>query len=72
MGRLLDRLNRDDPAYELVATDNGLMLTARDGQSDRFTELARDLIDNAGEDFVAFPTSDGRQGYERVFLTPLP
>lgn len=71
MGRLLDRLRRDDPTYEMVATDDGLLLTARDGQADRFTELARDLIENAGEDFVAFPTSDGRHGYERVFLIPL-
>jgi hypothetical protein len=71
MGRFLDRLSRDDPAYELMASDDGYTLIGRAGHEDEFNELARDLIDNAGNEFVVLPSSDGQVGYERVFIIPI-
>lgn len=71
MGRLLDNLERDHPAYSLVASDDGISLVRRDGHDDDFNDLARDLIDNPSDEFVVLPTPDGPTGYERVFLIPL-
>ncbi|WP_404418544.1 hypothetical protein [Brevundimonas vesicularis] len=71
MGRFLDKLSRDDPAYELSASDDGYTLISRAGHEDEFNELARDLIDNAGSEFVVLPSSDGQVGYERVFIIPI-
>lgn len=71
MGRFLDRLKRDDPAYRLEATDDGLTLVRREGQADEFNELARQLINEGGSEFVVLPITDGGTGYERVVLLPL-
>jgi hypothetical protein len=71
MGRFLDKLSRDDPAYDLSASDDGYTLVGRVGHEDEFNELARDLIDNAGDEFVVLPTPDGQMGYERVFIIPI-
>lgn len=71
MGRFLDTIRRDHPAYRVEASDDGYVLVRRDGHDDQFNELARHLIDDAGEDFAVFPTSDGHTGYERVFVIPL-
>lgn len=65
------KLSRDDPAYELEASDNGYLLIRNDGQDESFNALARELIDGAGEDFAVFPTPDGHKGYERVFVIPI-
>ena len=71
MGRLLDNLERDNPAYRLEASDDGITLIRRAGYEDDFNDFARVLIDSAGVEFVALPTTDGHAGYERVFLIPL-
>lgn len=71
MGRFLDRILRDDPAYEIEASDTGYLLIRNDGQDESFNALARELIDGAGEDFAVFPTPDGHTGYERVFVIPI-
>lgn len=62
MGRLLDNLERDHPAYRLEASDDGVVLIRRDGQSETFNKLARQLINTAGDEFVALPTTDGQTG----------
>jgi hypothetical protein len=71
MGRFLDKLSRDDPAYELSASDDGYTLIGRFGHEDEFNEFARDLIDNAGDEFVVLPSTDGQTGYERLFIIPI-
>ena len=71
MGKLLDRLRQDSPAYRLEAEDDGFVLIRRDGQHDDFNAFARDLIDNAGRDYAVFPTPDTQTGYERLFVIPL-
>lgn len=71
MGRLLDRLKRDDPAYRLETNSDGLTLVRRDGQADEFNKLARQLINDGGSEFVVLPITDGGTGYERVVLLPL-
>lgn len=70
MGQFLDRLRQDNPAYSLEASDSGYLLIRREGQDDSFNEIARELLDEAGAEFVVFPTPD-HEGYERVFLVPL-
>ena len=71
MGRFLDSLDREHPWYRLEETNDGIAVIRRDGREHDFNRLARELIDNAGAEFVALPTSDGHTGYERVFLIPI-
>ena len=71
MRRLLDRFSRDDPAFRLEADGAGVVLIRQDGQAEPFNAIARDLINEAGNEFLVFPTTDGAAGYERVFILPL-
>ncbi|WP_122468946.1 hypothetical protein [Brevundimonas lutea] len=70
MGRFLDRLSTEDPTYRLEETADGFALIRRDGQAEAFNAFARNLIDQATDEFAVFATSDGHLGYERVFLIP--
>lgn len=71
MGRLLDTLRNKSPAYSIEPEGEGVLLVAHEGLRDAFSDVVRDLIRTSGEDYVAFPITDG-DGYERVFLLPLP
>lgn len=71
MGRLLKKLRTDSAAYTAEAEENGVVLVAREGMRGEFSDVVRDLLDSSGEDFVVFPTPDGNEGYERVFVLPL-
>ncbi|QBX38088.1 hypothetical protein E4M02_06025 [Brevundimonas sp. S30B] len=70
MGRFLDEVRDDHPAYRLESGDDGLTLIRRRGREDEFNRLARSLIDGGHDDVVVFPTPDD-EGYERVFVVPL-
>ena len=71
MGRLLDKLIRGSPAYEVKAENDGFSLVGKPDRLDEFNDLVREAVDHAGEEFVVFPTSDGRHGYSRMFIVPL-
>jgi len=71
MGRLLDKLRNESCACRIVPEGEGVLLVAHKGLRDEFSDLVRDLVRTSGEDYVAFPTTDGHAGYERVFLLPL-
>lgn len=72
MERVLDKLRCESSAYRIECDDDGVTLVARDGLREEFSDVVRDLVEKAGEEYVAFPTADGDAGYERVFLLPLP
>ncbi len=71
MGQFLERLRIGSSAHTVTVEANGLSLVRLDGAEDRFNDLAREILKRSGEDFVAFPTTDGSHGYERVFVVPL-
>ena len=71
MGNLLDRLIQGSMAYEVEAENDGFSLVGKPDRLDEFSDLVREAVDHAGEDFVVFPTSDGRHGYSRMFIVPL-
>lgn len=71
MGRLLDNLLSGSPAYRVERDGDDVVLVGREGRRDEFSDVVRNVIAHAGEDYVAFPTPDGQSGYERVFLIRL-
>jgi hypothetical protein len=71
MCQFFERLREGSSAHTVIAEEDGLSLVRLDGEEDRFNDLAREILRRSGEDFVAFPTTDGSHGYERVFVVPL-
>jgi hypothetical protein len=71
MGRLLDKLVRGTPACDVMRDGDGFTLIAKPGRFDEFSELVREAAEQAGEDFVVFPASDGHDGYRSMFVLPL-
>jgi hypothetical protein len=70
MGRLLDRLKRDHPAYRLETNEDGLTLIRRDGREEEFNRLARQLINEPDHEVLVLPSTDGTSGYDRLLLVP--
>ena len=71
MGQFLERLRKGSSTHTVIVEAEGLSVVRLDGAEDGFNELAREILRRSGEDFVAFPTTDGSHGYERVFVVPL-
>jgi hypothetical protein len=71
MGRLLDKLIQGNPACEVKPEDDGFTLVGKPDRLDEFSDLVREAVDRAGEDFVVFPMSDGGCGYSQMFVVPL-
>ena len=69
MGKVLDRLLLKSPVRR-VSDDDGLNLYPIDGHQDEFDALVRQLEDEAGNDYVAFPCGSGPH-YEHVLVLPL-
>lgn len=70
MGRLLDRLLSMSPAYEVRREADGFVLIGKPEYAEEFSDLVRQAADQAGEDYIVFPTSDGRRGYSQMFILP--
>ena len=71
MGRLLDRLIQGTPACEVKSETDGFTLVGKPDRLDEFSDLVREAVDHAGEDFVVFTTSEGRHRYSQMFVMPL-
>jgi hypothetical protein len=71
MGRLLDKLLATHPAFDIERDKDGFVLIAKPDRIDEFSDLVREAVDHAGEDFVVFPTSDGSHRYRQMFVMPL-
>lgn len=73
MGRLLDELIQGTPACEVKSEPDGFTLAADyPDRLDEFSDLVREAVDQAGEEFMVFPTSDGGHRYSRMFVIPMP
>jgi len=70
MGRLLDRLLSTSPAYEVRREAPGYILTGKPGHAEAFSQLVRQMAEEAGDDCVVFPISDGHHGYTQMFILP--
>ena len=71
MGRLLDKLKRGAPAYDVKVERDGFTLIGKPDHIDEFSDIVREAAEQAGEEFVVFTTSDGHQGYSQMFVMPL-
>ena len=71
MGRLLDKLLKASPAYDIRQDEDGFILIGKPGHIDEFNDLVREAANRAGEEFVVFTTSDGHKGYSQMFVMPL-
>ena len=71
MGRLLDKLKRGSPAYDVKVERDGFTLIGKPDHIDEFSDIVREASEQAGEEFVVFTTSDGHQGYSQMFVMPL-
>ena len=71
MGRLLDKLLQNTPTFDVKPEGDGFALVGKPGSLDEFSDLVREAAEQAGEDFVVFPTSDGSEGYSQAFILPL-
>lgn len=72
MGVFLKSLRDGGPSHRVEPSDDGFVLLPR-RTSDRaaFNRLAREVIDQSGEDYVALPRYDGPANYDRVFIIPI-
>lgn len=70
MGRLLDKLLKTSPAYDIRQDKDGFVLVGKPDHIDEFSDIVREAAEQAGEEFVVFTTSDGHQGYSQMFVMP--
>ncbi|URI14288.1 hypothetical protein [Brevundimonas albigilva] len=68
MGRLLDKLLKTSPAYDIRQDKDGFVLVGKPDHIDEFSDIVREAAEQAGEEFVVFTTSDGHQGYSQMFV----
>ncbi len=71
MGRFLNSLLETSPAYQVRRDSDGFLLIGNPRRAAQFNDIVRQATDNAGEDYVAFPISDGDHGYSQMFILPL-
>lgn len=71
MGQSLIALKTENADYTVEDLDEGFVLIARPGRSDRFSAVVRNSMAAAGNDFVILPTPDSNGGYERAVVLPL-
>ena len=70
MGRLLDKLIQGTPACDVRLDEDGFVLVAKPDHIDEFSDLVREAVDHAGEEFLVFPTTEGHR-YTQMFVMPL-
>ena len=54
MGRLLDKLKRGAPAYDVKVERDGFTLIGKPDHIDEFSDLVREAANRAGEEFVVY------------------
>lgn len=68
----LPSLSRPGSDHTVEQTDEGFVIVRRRPEAKAaFDNLARRVIERAGIDYVALPSTDGQAGYDRVFIIPL-
>lgn len=71
MGRLLDKLMQGSSACSVKRERDGFTLVGKPDRLDEFSDLVREAAENAGDEFVVFPTTDGGQRYSQMFVLPI-
>ena len=72
MGKFLDFLKRSDGRHLIEPAGEGFAVVRRSvADAHAFNEFAREIVRKSGDDYVALPRTDGRAGYDRVFIIPL-
>lgn len=71
MARLLEKLIQGAPTYEVRPENDGFTLVGKPDRLDEFSDVVREAVNHAGDEFVVFPMSDGQRGYSQMFVMPL-
>lgn len=71
MGALLQRLRGVAASRGIEETEVGFTFVPEPGDGVGFNRFVERVIDEAGDDYVALPTTDGSIGYDRVLIIPL-
>lgn len=72
MGLTLDALLHAGQGRRLEDGGTGFrILPGAHEAPDDFSRFVREVLDSAGSEFVALPVSDGRVGYDEVYVIPL-
>ena len=71
MGKLLDNLLATHPAYDITREKDGFVLIGKPDHLDEFNDVVRKAAEQAGDEFIIFPVSDGGVGYSQMFVVPL-
>lgn len=72
MGVFLQSLRDGGPSHAVENSDDGFVVKPR-RRADRaaFNRLAREVMEHAGDDYVALPRYDGPANYDRIFIIPI-
>lgn len=72
MGVFLQSLRDGGPSHAVETSEEGFVVVPR-RQTNRadFNRFAREVMEHAGDDYVALPRYDGPFNYDRVFIIPL-
>ncbi len=72
MGVFLQSLKDGGPSYAVEQSDEGFAVV-RKRRADRaaFNQLAREVMEHSGDEYVALPRYDGPTNYDRVFIIPI-
>lgn len=72
MGVFLQSLKDGGPSHAVETSEEGFVVVPRrKGDRAAFNLLARQVMDQAGDDYVALPRFDGPASYDRVFIIPI-
>ena len=70
MGRLLEKLVHGTTAWDVKPEEVGFTLVGKPDFLDEFSDLVREAVNHAGDDFVVFPTKDSGGGYSQMLVVP--
>jgi hypothetical protein len=71
MRLFLETLRQETDTYTVEAADSGFVIVRKPGVDGAFDEIARRVINDAGDTFAAFPRADGQGGYDSVLILPM-
>lgn len=72
MGVFLQSLKDGGPSHAVETSEEGFVVVPR-RRTDRaaFNRFARQVMERAGDDYVALPRYDGPSSYDRIFIIPI-
>ena len=64
-------LRQESDAHTVERCDEGFLIVRKADAGNAFADLARRVLNEAGETYAAFPRVDGHGGYESVLIVPI-